>query len=106
LVRVAASTAETDGGKLIDHGPKLRAGRRTVAFPKEVVPELRWHVERFAQDGDHGLVFIGPKGSRLRRSNFRKVWTKAAQGGPQAGQARGIGHATGTRTQRSALKII
>jgi hypothetical protein len=38
-----------------------------VAFPKEIAPELRWHLERFAQPGDDGLVFIGPKGGRLRR---------------------------------------
>jgi integrase len=76
-VQVATSTAEMDDGRLIDHDPKSRAGRRVVAFPKEIVPELRWHVERFAQAGDDGLVFIGPKGGRLRRSNFRRIWTKA-----------------------------
>ena len=66
-----------DDGRLIDHDPKSRAGRRAVAFPKEIAPELRWHVERVAQAGDNGLVFIGPKGGRLRRSNFRRIWTKA-----------------------------
>jgi integrase len=76
-VQVAISTAEMDDGRLIDHDPKSRAGRRMVAFPKEIAPELRWHVERFAQAGDNGLVFIGPKGGRLRRSNFRRIWTKA-----------------------------
>jgi integrase len=76
-VQVAISTAEMDDGRLIDHDPKSRAGRRVVAFPKEIAPELRWHVERFAQAGDNGLVFIGPKGGRLRRSNFRRIWTKA-----------------------------
>jgi hypothetical protein len=28
----------------------------------ELVPELRWHLERFAEDGPRGLVFVGPKG--------------------------------------------
>jgi hypothetical protein len=46
-----------------------QTGRRRVAFPKEIAPELRWHLERFAQPGDDGLVFglvfIGPKGGRL-----------------------------------------
>jgi integrase len=43
------------------------------------------HLERFAQAGDDGLVFIGPKGGRLRRSNFRKFWNRAvgAVGLPQ-----------------------
>jgi hypothetical protein len=57
--------------------PKSRAGRRTVAFPAELVPELRWHLERFAEPGERGHVFIGPKGGRLRRSNFRDIWIKA-----------------------------
>ena len=78
LVRVAVSTAEMDDGRLIDAGPKSRAGTRTVAFPREIVPELRWHLECFAQsEKDGGLVFVGPLGSRLRRSNFRRFWYKA-----------------------------
>jgi integrase len=77
VVRVVVSTAETDDGRLIDDDPKSQAGRRRVAFPKEIAPELRWHLERFAQPGDNGLVFIGPKGGRLRRSTFRRTWTKA-----------------------------
>jgi integrase len=76
-VHVAVSTAEMGDGRLIDDDPKSKAGRRTVAFPKEIVPELKWHMECFAQTGDDGLVFIGPKGGRLRRSNFRKHWDKA-----------------------------
>jgi integrase len=76
-VRVVIATAETDDGRLIDDDPKSQAGWRRVAFPKEIAPELRWHLERFAQPGDDGLVFIGPKGGRLRRSTFRRTWTKA-----------------------------
>lgn len=76
-VRIIVSTVETDDGRLIDDDPKSQAGRRRVAFPKEISPELRWHLERFAQPGDDGLVFIGPKGGRLRRSTFRRTWTKA-----------------------------
>jgi integrase len=41
------------------------------------VPELRWHLERFAQPGERGLVFAGPKGATLRRSNFRPIWNAA-----------------------------
>jgi integrase len=76
-VHVIVSTAETDDGRLIDDDPKSQAGRRRVAFPKEIAPELRWHLERFAQPGDDGLVFIGPKGGRLRRSTFRRTWTRS-----------------------------
>jgi integrase len=41
------------------------------------VPELRWHLERFAEPGERGLLFVGPKGAPLRRSNFRPIWNAA-----------------------------
>ena len=77
-VRVVISTAEMGGGRLIDDDPKSRAGRRTVAFPKEIVPELRWHMECFAEAVDGGLVFVGPKGGRLR-IELPLVWNRAGE---------------------------
>jgi integrase len=76
-VRVNASTWEMDDGRLIDGDPKSHAGKRTVAFPADIVPELADHLARFADPKPNGLVFIGPKGGRLRRSNFRKFWYRA-----------------------------
>jgi integrase len=76
-IRIVETTAELDKGGLLPETPKSRAGRRTVAFPEELVPELRWHLERFAEPGERGLVFVGPKGAPLRRSNFRPIWNAA-----------------------------
>ena len=76
-VRVDRSTAETDDGQLLDDDPKSRAGIRIVAFPQNIAPEVRDPLERFAHPGPKGLVFVGPKGGRLRRSNFRKFWHRA-----------------------------
>lgn len=76
-IRVVGTLAEMDKGGLRPETPKSRAGKRTVAFPAELVPELRWHLERFAEPGKRGVVFVGPKGGRLRRSNFRVIWNKA-----------------------------
>jgi integrase len=43
-----------------------------------VLPSLRNHLDRYAQPGDDGLVFVGPNGAQLRRSNFRRrVWLPA-----------------------------
>ena len=83
-IRIIETTAEFDSGGLVAETPKSRAGRRTVAFPDDLVPELRWHLDRFAQPGDRGLVFVGPKGAPLRRFNFRPIWTSActAAGAP------------------------
>jgi len=51
--------------------------RQPLPARAELVPELRWHLERFAEPGERGLVFVGPKGAQLRRSNFRPVWNAA-----------------------------
>jgi integrase len=78
-VRVTASLSEMDDGRLIDGDPKSHAGTRTVSFPKDIVSELADHLERFADPKQKGLVFIGPKGGRLRRSNFRETWERARE---------------------------
>jgi integrase len=64
-------------GKLFEDEPKSPTGRRVVSFPREIAPELRWHLERFVELGGDSLVFAGPKGGRLRRSNFNIIWGKA-----------------------------
>jgi len=79
-IRIVETTAELDKGGLLPETPKSRAGRRTVAFPDKLVPELRWHLERFAEPGERGLVFVGPKGAPLRRSNFRPSGTLPGSG--------------------------
>jgi integrase len=38
---------------------------------------LRWHLDRFVNPANDSLVFVGPKGGRLRRQNFRGIWIKA-----------------------------
>lgn len=76
-VRVARSLVQMNDGKLFEDEPKSRAGRRVVSFPREIAPELRWHLERFVEPGGDSLVFVGPKGGRLRRSNFNIIWRKA-----------------------------
>ncbi len=76
-IRITETLAQLDKGGLRPDTPKSRAGRRTVAFPAEIAPEIRWHLERFAEAGERGFVFVGPKGGQLRRSNFHRTWDKA-----------------------------
>ncbi len=79
VVRVVRSVAQMNDGRLIEQEPKSRAGRRTVSVSHEIVGELRWHLECFAVPGAEGLVFVGPLGGRLRRSNFRNLWLVALE---------------------------
>jgi site-specific recombinase XerD len=76
-IRITETLAQLDKGGLRPDTPKSRAGRRIVAFPAEIAPEIRWHLERFAEPGKRGFVFVGPKGGQLRRSNFHRTWEKA-----------------------------
>jgi integrase len=77
-VQVARSLTETNRGQLLLGPPKSAAGRRTVQVPPLIIPRLRDHLACYAQSGDDGLVFTGPNGAQLRRSNFRRrVWVPA-----------------------------
>jgi integrase len=79
-IRITETLAQLDKGDLHPDTPKSRAGRRAVAFLAEIAPEILWHLERFSEPGERGFVFVGPKGGKLRRSNFHKsVWNKARQ---------------------------
>ncbi len=80
------------------------ADRRTVSFPAELVPELRWHLERFSEPGERGLVFVGPKGAPLRRSNFRPIWNSAcATAGRPGLHFHDLRHVGGTLAERPGV---
>jgi integrase len=82
-------------------------GKRTVSFPAEIAPEIRWHLERFAEPGERGFVFLGPKGGQLRRSNFHKsVWIKARQKVGLPGlHFHDLRHTGGTRTAAAGTTL-
>jgi len=58
--------------------PTLVPGGAPRSGAALIVPTLRNHLDRYAQSGDDGLVFVSPRGTRLRRSNFRRrMWLPA-----------------------------
>ena len=76
LLNVAEAISELSDGTRLVGDPKSSAGRRSVAIPAALLPELRDHLDRYAQPGAHGLVFLGPLGGPLRRSNWSTVWRR------------------------------
>jgi integrase len=76
-VRIEASLAELKDGSLVVGPPKTDAGRRTIVLPGMVVDLLRFHIDLYAEKAPNGLVFVGPNGGQLRRSNFSRPWRKA-----------------------------
>jgi integrase len=77
FVQVRRSQAELSNGQLVIKDPKSAAGRRRVAIPSALLADLRTHLAKYAEAGPDGLVFVGEKGGRLRRQNFRTTWVKA-----------------------------
>jgi hypothetical protein len=53
--------------------PKSRASRRRVDLPGPIVELLRAHLEHYVDADERALVFTGPTGRPLRRSNFNKL---------------------------------
>ena len=81
-------TGLRDGGSGLDCPPAwcdpacdgrgLAQGRRPSLTPGQ--RRRRRCLDRYAQPGDDGLVFTGPHGALLRRSNFRRrVWLPALE---------------------------
>ncbi|MFF0266065.1 tyrosine-type recombinase/integrase [Kribbella sp. NPDC004536] len=77
FVTVVENQAQLSNGELYLKDPKSAAGRRSVPVPDDLLDELKQHLAEYAEPGEDGRVFVGPKGGKIRRQNFRKIWIKA-----------------------------
>lgn len=76
-VRVRRAVAELFNGQREIKAPKSAAGKRTVSIPAAIIPDIRDHLERYAEHGADGRVFVGAKGATPRRNHFNRLWRKA-----------------------------
>lgn len=76
-LRVRRATAEMDHGIQVDDDPKSEAGKRPISLPDALRTDVKLHLERYAQSGPAGRLFIGPEGGIPRRRNFNRIWHKA-----------------------------
>jgi integrase len=72
-VRVRAAYVELSDGSLERGQPKSPASKRPVSLPTPVVEMLRAHLATYVPDEPEALVFTGPSGCPMRRSNFNKA---------------------------------
>lgn len=57
---------------------KSDAGRRDVAVPPVIVPDITAHLNRHVAAGPDALLFTSPTGKPLRHGNFRRrTWLPA-----------------------------
>jgi integrase len=78
-LRVEVAVVELIDGSFVTGPPKSEAGKRIVAMPPFLLPEIAAHLEQFTQPGADSLVFVGPKNAPLRRSNFTRTWQQATE---------------------------
>ncbi|MFI8501225.1 tyrosine-type recombinase/integrase [Streptomyces sp. NPDC085524] len=78
-LRVRRAVAELQNGQREIKAPKSAAGKRTVSIPGVIVQEIRDHLEKYAEPGADGCVFVGAKGATPRRNHFNLLWHKACR---------------------------
>jgi integrase len=74
-IRIKETLSQPDKGALRTDTPKSQAGKRTVSFPAEITPEIRWHLERFAEPGS------GDSSSSARRAASCAARTSTSRSG-------------------------
>jgi integrase len=79
-VQIEATLVEADRGQELGP-PKSAAGRRTVALPPRIVPELRWHLQRFSEPGRSGRVFVGSAGRDATAEQLQRDLAQGARRG-------------------------
>ena len=79
-VTVLATAGHVNGYGWVVGPPKSAAGKRIVTIPAAILPDVRAHLDRYAEDGPQGRVFLGPRGGGLRSSTFMaRDFTPAVQ---------------------------
>lgn len=76
-VRVERAMHQLVNGTLVIGPPKTDAGRRTVAIPPHVLPEIEAHLEQYTGPNPDSLVFTGEKGGPVRPHVLQKAWVSA-----------------------------
>ena len=73
VITIRAAYIERSNGSLELGPPKSKASVRRVGLPGPTVEMLRGHLAAFVAEDPDALVFTGPSGRPLRRSNFNKA---------------------------------
>lgn len=76
-LRVERAMNQLIDGTLVVGPPKTDAGRRSIAIPPHIIPDLVAHVEDFVEPDSESLMFTGEKGGPLRPHVLQKAWVEA-----------------------------
>ncbi|NNN22658.1 MAG: tyrosine-type recombinase/integrase, partial [Acidimicrobiales bacterium] len=73
------AVVELTNGKRVIGAPKTEAGRRTVAIPPHLLPEITSHLDRYVLAEPTALLFTGVKGGPLRPHVLQNTWVRAKE---------------------------
>jgi integrase len=76
-IRVAKATAEMQDGSQLDDDPKSEAGKRPISVPRALRVDIEAHLDKYAESGPSGRLFVTTNGAIPRRRNFTRTWTRA-----------------------------
>jgi integrase len=77
IVAVVEQYQQLADGTLLLGPPKTDAGRRKVAVPEVIVPDLEEHLATWCTPGPDNLVFPGASGRPFRTATLHAVWQRA-----------------------------
>jgi len=78
VIRVRFAVTTTSEGQIVDD-PKSDAGRRDVAVPPHIIPEIERHLDRFTGRRRDALLFPAQHGGHLRPSAFYRHWYRSRE---------------------------
>ncbi|WP_211336652.1 tyrosine-type recombinase/integrase [Luteococcus japonicus] len=76
IVRVERGVAWV-AGEVVIGPPKTKAGKRRVAIPPHIIPDLRRHLTTYVSSGPNALLFPSDDGRNIRPSTFLRAWHRA-----------------------------
>lgn len=76
-VSVVEQFQQLNDGTLVLGPPKTDAGRRVVAIPGVIIPDLDAHLASWTTTGRDNLVFPGVSGRPFRTATLHDVWHRA-----------------------------
>ncbi|HTQ19410.1 tyrosine-type recombinase/integrase, partial [Mycobacterium sp.] len=79
VIHVVDSLVQLNGGKRFIGPPKSAAGRRSVAVPPHLWPEIDEHLATYVTADPSALVFTKASGVSLDRNNFHTIWRRATR---------------------------
>lgn len=81
-VRVREAFTEQQGKGMVLGPTKSRAGKRVVAIPVVILPQVAAHMDAYVKDELDAFVFTTPSGTTIWRGNFNKLvdWRRTVAG--------------------------